>query len=308
MYIFYTDLLSDILQMTSYIMFMGIFFYQNPSRLPIYAIADVLQVARQLASRLRSFKKYREITSNMEGRFPNATPEEMATAESCIICRDSLQHGCKVLQCGHIFHTECLKNWAVVQQICPTCRADLIPKTVVSTVPPPVPQESTPQTSHTSPPASSSSADVQPKEGSGNTSPEPRASPIPASRTIVPLSPAPAVPVAVASAAESNVSVGDLLKAIEHARTMADFYREQASFWAAEVKGIQQQAMPVGEPESLRRVIEGLRSSVATPEPAPVPGVHAPSESELKQPEADWEEIRAARRRRYEEEVRNQTQ
>ncbi|OLP79526.1 E3 ubiquitin-protein ligase synoviolin [Symbiodinium microadriaticum] len=82
-----------------------------------------LQVARKLAQRLRSFRRYRRISMNMELCFPDATDAEIEENEFCVICRDSLFEGSKPkkLSCGHIFHIDCLKSWLVMQQVCPTC-------------------------------------------------------------------------------------------------------------------------------------------------------------------------------------------
>jgi len=124
-YLFYVDLIGDVANMMLFLIFMMTFFFQNPTRLPVYMLADVIQVARQLAMKLKAFRRYRAITSNMDQKFPNATAEELEAADSCIICRDSLWEGSKKLPCTHVFHLECLKSWVVMQQCCPTCRADI---------------------------------------------------------------------------------------------------------------------------------------------------------------------------------------
>ncbi|CAJ1441293.1 unnamed protein product, partial [Effrenium voratum] len=125
--LFYVDLIHDVVSMTLFLIFMLTFFVQNPSRLPIYMMADVIQVARKLAQRLRSFRRYRCISMNMELRFPDATDAEIEENEHCVICRDSLFDGSKPkkLSCNHIFHIDCLKSWLVMQQVCPTCRAEI---------------------------------------------------------------------------------------------------------------------------------------------------------------------------------------
>jgi len=125
--LFYIDLIHDVVSMTLFLVFMLTFFVQNPSRLPIYMMADVIQVARKLAQRLRSFRRYRRISLNMERRFPDATDEEIEDNEHCVICRDSLFECSKAkkLSCGHIFHIDCLRSWLVMQQVCPTCRAEI---------------------------------------------------------------------------------------------------------------------------------------------------------------------------------------
>jgi E3 ubiquitin-protein ligase synoviolin len=125
--LFYIDLVHDVVSMTLFLVFMLTFFEQNTNRMPNYIMADVIQVARKLASRLRSFRRYRRISTNMEARFADATDEEIEQNENCVICRDSLFEGSKAkkLACGHIFHIDCLRSWLVMQQVCPTCRAEI---------------------------------------------------------------------------------------------------------------------------------------------------------------------------------------
>eukprot|EP00747_Dinoflagellata_sp_TGD_P074538 gnl/TRDRNA2_/TRDRNA2_158360_c0_seq2.p1 gnl/TRDRNA2_/TRDRNA2_158360_c0~~gnl/TRDRNA2_/TRDRNA2_158360_c0_seq2.p1 ORF type:complete len:449 (-),score=70.38 gnl/TRDRNA2_/TRDRNA2_158360_c0_seq2:75-1421(-) len=129
--------MHDVIAMKLFLVFMLTFFVQNPSRLPIYMMADVIQVARKLAQRLRSFRRYRRISANMEARFPDATDEEIERNEYCVICRDSLFEGSKPkkLGCGHIFHIDCLRSWIVMQQVCPTCRAEIPPDAPPGMVP-----------------------------------------------------------------------------------------------------------------------------------------------------------------------------
>jgi hypothetical protein len=289
-YIFYTELVADILQMTLYILFMGLFFYQNPSRLPIYAVADVLQVSRQLANRLRSFKKYREITRDMDKRFPNATEDDVLNADSCIICRDKLTTTSKVLRCGHIFHTECLKNWAVVQQTCPTCRADLLPKEVIPQTVRVTETHAVPANVTTEPEAAHQ---IRERASTGGITSAPTGAP-------------------VSLPTETNVS--DLVTAINHAREMVSFYQKQAEFWSKESKAIQAQLLPPREPEAFMKLVEDFRkdiesrqiSRVPSPGPAEVPVSKTPSESGMDRAESsrDWDEIRRARQRKYEEDSR----
>jgi len=128
--LFYIDLVHDVATMTLFLVFMLTFFVQNPSRLPIYMMADVIQVARKLAQRLRSFRRYRRISANMEERFADATEEQIKETQLCVICRDSLCDCAskpKRLECGHVFHIDCLRSWLVMQQVCPTCRAEISP-------------------------------------------------------------------------------------------------------------------------------------------------------------------------------------
>ncbi len=40
------------------------------------------------------------------------------------ICRTSFEANeqLKKLECGHLFHPECVANWLVITRICPICR------------------------------------------------------------------------------------------------------------------------------------------------------------------------------------------
>lgn len=94
----------------------------------------------------------------MNERYPDATAEEVASEEVCIICREEMrpwgQPGQggeaaaadgpaggrptgavpdrlrpKKLPCGHILHFACLRSWLERQQNCPTCRRPVVTST-----------------------------------------------------------------------------------------------------------------------------------------------------------------------------------
>jgi E3 ubiquitin-protein ligase synoviolin len=312
-YVFYTDLITDICQMSCYMTFMGVFIYQNPTRLPVYAIADVFQVARQLSTRILSFKKYREVTRNMENRFPSATEDEITNAESCIICRDKLTIGnSKILNCSHIFHTECLKSWAVVQQSCPTCRAELLPKNRSVPKPPPpeeelpeppVPEPIIPPPESARPPARTTKSPPKPKPAkttiqatrslSLNVPDEPLTQRMPALTPDISIWERPTADTPPVLEHSSPSSRG-LIESIQHARAMMEFYKSQASFWTEEIRGLESGEQPrivnatvPDEPESLMSIIERLRIDLDAP----------PAE----EPSDELERIRKERRQRYEQ-------
>ncbi|KAL8272520.1 hypothetical protein Esti_003519 [Eimeria stiedai] len=124
-FMFYLDMVHDVLSLGIFLLFMLVFFATQPSRLPLYMTADILHVSKALYRRIVSFRKYRALSRNLETRFPDATREELEAADTCIICRDVLGEGSKKLPCSHVFHIDCLRAWLVQQQSCPTCRADI---------------------------------------------------------------------------------------------------------------------------------------------------------------------------------------
>ncbi|CAA7259248.1 unnamed protein product [Cyclocybe aegerita] len=152
MWVFYIELMTDFLKLTTYLVFFIIIitFYG----LPLNIIRDVYITARSFATRLRALHRYQTATRNMDQRYPNATDEELAATSdrTCIICREEMvSPGAqepvaqtdgpnttpKKLPCGHIFHFYCLRSWLERQQSCPTCRRNVLDD---STSPPqPVP-------------------------------------------------------------------------------------------------------------------------------------------------------------------------
>lgn len=107
---------------------------------------DVFLTLRSFTKRIVDFLRYRRATRDMNERYPDASAEELAREDVCIICREEMQawrpadgaaqearnarsRGSvdersrpKKLPCGHILHFGCLRSWLERQQICPTCR------------------------------------------------------------------------------------------------------------------------------------------------------------------------------------------
>ncbi|KAL6529624.1 hypothetical protein OROGR_015247 [Orobanche gracilis] len=82
---------------------------------------------RNFRIRVAYYICYRKIISNMDDRFPDATPEELNTSDAtCIICREEMITAKKLI-CGHLFHAHCLRSWLERQNTCPTCRALVVP-------------------------------------------------------------------------------------------------------------------------------------------------------------------------------------
>ncbi|PYI03925.1 hypothetical protein BO78DRAFT_471691 [Aspergillus sclerotiicarbonarius CBS 121057] len=139
-WIFYLDLLTDFLKLTVYLTFFAILF--TFYGLPIHILRDVVVTIRSFGRRIMDFVRYRNATRDMNERYPDATAEEVAREEVCIICREEMTHwhqpaGAqrnrvsdrlrpKKLPCGHILHFACLRSWLERQQNCPTCRRPVI--------------------------------------------------------------------------------------------------------------------------------------------------------------------------------------
>ncbi|KAJ5971206.1 Zinc finger RING-type [Penicillium vulpinum] len=157
-WVFYLDLLTDLLKLVIYLSFFGILltFYG----LPIHILRDVVVTIRSFARRIMDFMRYRNATRDMHQRYPDATREEVSREDVCIICREEMipvqpmepqpaanatgepaqqpaagrqrvpdRLRPKKLPCGHILHFSCLRSWLERQQNCPTCRRPVIAPT-----------------------------------------------------------------------------------------------------------------------------------------------------------------------------------
>lgn len=117
--------------------------------MPIHIIRDVALTIRSFYKRIGDFVRYRQATKDMNDRYPDATPEEVAREDVCIICREDMRAWAqraqdpnapaqpppsaldertrpKKLPCGHILHFACLRSWLERQQNCPTCRRPVL--------------------------------------------------------------------------------------------------------------------------------------------------------------------------------------
>ncbi|KAI2785891.1 hypothetical protein POX_h09653 [Penicillium oxalicum] len=148
-WVFYLDLVTDFLKLVVYLGFFGIllrFF-----GLPIHILRDVVVTMRSFARRITDFIRYRNATRDMNERYPDATPAEVAREDVCIICREDMisvlpatgaegetaepaanaqrvpdRLRPKKLPCGHVLHFACLRSWLERQQNCPTCRRPVL--------------------------------------------------------------------------------------------------------------------------------------------------------------------------------------
>ncbi|XP_061369442.1 ERAD-associated E3 ubiquitin-protein ligase HRD1B-like [Gastrolobium bilobum] len=118
---FYLELIRDLLHLSMYLCFFLVIFVNYG--IPLHLIRELYETFRNFKVRVADYIRYRKITSNMNGRFPDATPEELnASDATCIICREEMTTAKKLL-CGHLFHVHCLRSWLERQHTCPTCRA-----------------------------------------------------------------------------------------------------------------------------------------------------------------------------------------
>ncbi|KAM0940022.1 putative transcription factor C2H2 family [Dioscorea sansibarensis] len=124
-YTFYLELVRDLLHLSMYIIFFFVIFVNYG--VPLHLIRELYETFRNFRIRVADYIRYRKLTSNMNERFPDATPAEInASDATCIICREEMVTAKKLL-CGHLFHVHCLRSWLERQHTCPTCRSLVVP-------------------------------------------------------------------------------------------------------------------------------------------------------------------------------------
>lgn len=132
LYLMLADLVCEVVKLATYIAFFCLVFVYYG--VPIHILRDVYAAYLSFYRKLVGFIKYLRLTRNLNSRFPDATPDEIAAAGSCLVCREDMDGsasaavagtGSKKLPCGHVFHLDCLRMWLQHQQACPLCRADI---------------------------------------------------------------------------------------------------------------------------------------------------------------------------------------
>jgi len=124
-YVFGVEFTVECIRFFFYIVFFTIVFTYYG--MPFNVCRDLWVSYSNLKAKLDAFTRYRKLTRNMNERFLDATEEELIACDRvCIICRDEMAVGeAKKLNCGHIFHFYCLRQWLQQQQNCPTCRTEI---------------------------------------------------------------------------------------------------------------------------------------------------------------------------------------
>ncbi|KAG8160030.1 hypothetical protein KVR01_010667 [Diaporthe batatas] len=133
-WILFLDLFADLLKLSVYSAFFCVLlvFYG----LPIHIMRDLFMTTRSFIKRLSALMRYKQALRDMN-RYPDATAEDLAREDTCIICREEMRPWDpnagqvertrpKKLPCGHILHFGCLKSWLERQQVCPTCRSSVV--------------------------------------------------------------------------------------------------------------------------------------------------------------------------------------
>ena len=69
------------------------------------------------------------LNKNIINKIPSVTFKKgiYEDCDKCIICQEDFDYGEKVklLNCGHIFHIECIEPWLLKEKLCPFCKSEV---------------------------------------------------------------------------------------------------------------------------------------------------------------------------------------
>ncbi|PHH69096.1 hypothetical protein CDD82_7992 [Ophiocordyceps australis] len=106
--VLWLDLLTDMIKLGIYVafFFMLLMFYG----LPIHIMRDLFMTSRDFVKRLNALLRYRRAIQEMN-RYPDATVDELAQENTCIICREDMRPWDPINDSG------------AIDRVCPTCRS-----------------------------------------------------------------------------------------------------------------------------------------------------------------------------------------
>ncbi|KAI5184808.1 E3 ubiquitin-protein ligase synoviolin [Nematocida homosporus] len=95
-------------------------------RMPINLLRESMLIVKSLTAKVKSTLAYTALLKELE-KYPNVPKSEITDDGLCLICHDEMEVA-KRLECSHLFHLACLKEWLHRQQSCPVCRTEIKPK------------------------------------------------------------------------------------------------------------------------------------------------------------------------------------
>merc|ERR1719473_2083743 len=87
-YVFYLELITDLLHLFVYLVFFLIVFAYYG--LPLHLVRDLWWTFRSFRARVADFVRYRRATAHMNEVLSDATAEDLRADNICIICREEM--------------------------------------------------------------------------------------------------------------------------------------------------------------------------------------------------------------------------
>ncbi|CAI5756064.1 unnamed protein product [Candida verbasci] len=133
------EIISAILTSISYMCFIYLLTIHSGLSLPLSMLQGTYSSLRKAWIQISQLLQFIESSKRLDSQLLNATSEDLINSDNlCIICREDMhsieeymrifkklqspRKLAKKLQCGHILHMGCLKEWLERSDSCPLCR------------------------------------------------------------------------------------------------------------------------------------------------------------------------------------------
>ena len=92
---------------------------------PIFNIIDPINIAIQNSENDQNLVRQNEINVHVTSQPYYSTDKKY---DNCSICTDmyEISEDVSVLNCGHIYHPKCIKEWGKYKQACPLCNTEIL--------------------------------------------------------------------------------------------------------------------------------------------------------------------------------------
>lgn len=114
-----SEVLSMLMSMTT---ILGPIF--NHRTINTFDTNDPIQIAIQTSNEEREIRRRENLVINVNSQSYNTTKKKFDT---CSICTDQYQDTdiVSVLDCDHVYHTTCIKEWGHYHPSCPVCKTKI---------------------------------------------------------------------------------------------------------------------------------------------------------------------------------------
>ncbi|KAI5954592.1 HRD1 [Candida jiufengensis] len=146
------EISSALLTATSYLFVIYLLTYHSGLSLPLSMLQGTYSSLRKAWVQINQLLAFIESSKRLDTQLPNATQSDLAENDNlCIICREDMysiedyqrifkkpqssRRCAKKLQCNHILHMGCLKDWLERSDNCPLCRRKVFGGTNINTRP-----------------------------------------------------------------------------------------------------------------------------------------------------------------------------
>ena len=91
---------------------------------PLFSEIDPVEIAMQNSTDDQVLRRNADVEVNVNSQLYNTTEKKF---DNCSICTDKYEETeiVSVLNCGHVYHPKCIKEWGHYKPSCPVCKAEI---------------------------------------------------------------------------------------------------------------------------------------------------------------------------------------